>query len=134
MMRLVADNLGRPFVPDDHCAAAAPLALVDSLEVPGRQLVVLNRNGKSPDGRIQRWPLRHRPRPQHAICLDPEVIVQPGRVMQLDHEPGVSHSQKTTAGCQRTGQLADAMQRAHSGNEAVAATGPTSQRRARGKY
>jgi hypothetical protein len=89
--RLVAGDVGGALVPDDHRAAASPLALVHALELTGRQGVILNGDGQAPDRGIERGSLRHGPRAQHAAGLDAQIEVQPRRVVQLHDEPRCRH-------------------------------------------
>src|SRR5258708_22434343 len=96
MPRLVPDDLGRALVPDDDRAGAAALPWVHALEVASGQLMIIYPNGQPPDCRVHRRPLGHRPPPEHPSRLDPEVIMQPGRVVQLHHEPGFEHGTETT--------------------------------------
>lgn len=79
-------ELGRPraFVPD-HDRAAAVLALRDdALEAAIVERMVLGRHRQPLLAGDQARPLRHRPALQHAVHLQPEVIVQPPRRMLLD--------------------------------------------------
>ena len=73
-------------VPEDHRAAAV-LALRDlAFEAAVLQRVVLGVDGQVVRRRIQRKALRHGPRDEHAVALQPEVPVQCARVMLLDDE------------------------------------------------
>ena len=84
---ILPDDLQLALVPDDHRAAPPGGALVDALELTRRQRVVLDRNGEAAHRRIQRRPLRDRPRPQDAADLEPKVEVKRHRVVKLDYEP-----------------------------------------------
>ena len=100
----VAHDFGRALVPDDDRTAASrpawpdPVSLtvviaavraaaVDALEISSRQLVIFDRHCQPANGRIQGRPFRHRPGPKDAAEFDPQVVVQPGRIVQLDYEP-----------------------------------------------
>ena len=50
---LVAGYLGGSLVPDDHSAAAPRVSLVHPLELTGRQLVILDRDGQAAHGGIE---------------------------------------------------------------------------------
>jgi hypothetical protein len=49
LARLVARDVSRALIPDDHRARAACLSLVNALEVARRQGMVLDGNGQPPD-------------------------------------------------------------------------------------
>src|SRR5919206_1455627 len=83
-------------VPDDHRAAAARLAGVHALELALLQGVVLDRHGEPALGGVERRPLRHRPRAQHAAHLEAQVEVQRGRVVLLDDEPRHARASRST--------------------------------------
>ena len=68
-------------------AAPASPGAVPPLELPGLEVVVLDRDGESPQRRVQRRSLRHRPGAEHAAELEPEIEVQRRGVVQLDDEP-----------------------------------------------
>jgi hypothetical protein len=87
MRRLVAHDLGRSLIPDDHRASAPPLAGVNTLEISCRHRVVLDRHRQPPDPGVKRGPPGHRPRAQHLARLDPEVVMQPRGIVQLHDEP-----------------------------------------------
>jgi hypothetical protein len=53
MTRLVAGDVGGALVPDDHRAAASPLALVHALELARRHGVILNGHRQAPDRGIE---------------------------------------------------------------------------------
>src|SRR5215469_17556280 len=91
MAGVVTTDLRSALVPYDHRTGAAPRALVHALEVASRQLVILNWHGQPADRRVHRRTLRDRPRPKRAADKDPQVVVQPGSVVQLHHETGRGH-------------------------------------------
>ena len=80
--------LGRPgaAIPELH-GAAAILAVRDrALEIAIQQRVVLDLYGQALLRRIERRPLGHRPGLEHAPPFEPQVVVQAGGVVLLDHE------------------------------------------------
>ena len=91
MARVVAGDLGGSLVPDDHGAAAPQLSFVHALELTGRQLVILDRDGQAAYRRIERRSLRDGPGAQHLAGLDAQVEVERGRVMQLHDESRGRH-------------------------------------------
>src|SRR5215207_1839512 len=79
-------EIGRPraLVPD-HDGAAAVLAFGDdALEVAIVERMVLGRDGQPLLAGDQARPLRHRPALQHAVELQPEVVMHAPRSMLLD--------------------------------------------------
>ena len=77
--------VGAP-VPDVDLAAAVA-ALGDlAREVDVLQRVVLHMHGQVVALGIGRDALGHRPADQHAVALQPEIPVQAGRMVLLDHE------------------------------------------------
>ena len=80
---------GRPgaAVPDDHVAPAVLAARDDALEVGVLQRVVLDVHGELPGRGVERRAAGHRPAGQHAVDLEPEVVVQPPGAVALDDEP-----------------------------------------------
>ena len=80
--------VGAP-VPDDHVAAAVLARGDDTLEVEVLDRVVLDVHTEPPDLRVERRPLRDRPAHEHAVHLEPEVVVQRAGTMPLDHEATV---------------------------------------------
>src|SRR5690349_9130677 len=83
---LLAEDAVGAGVPHDHLAGAV-LALGDhALEVAVGERVVFGRHGEPLLARVERRPLRYRPRLEHAVGLEPEVVVQARRRVLLDHE------------------------------------------------
>src|SRR5207249_9255307 len=67
--------------------ARAILALRDlPLERRVLQRMVLHMNGEMLLARLERHALRHRPAEQRPVLLQPEVVVEPPRVVALDDE------------------------------------------------
>src|SRR5258708_36352387 len=91
MTRFVAEDLGRALIHDDHRAAAARLSVVQALEVARFQRVVLDWHGQPPLCRIQGRSLGNGPRAQDLADLDPEIEMQPRRVMNLHDKTGGHH-------------------------------------------
>jgi hypothetical protein len=75
-------------VPDRDCASAVLPAGDLALERRVLQRVILGLDREMVAGRCVGNPLRHRPAHQNPIALQPEVVVQPPRVMLLHHECG----------------------------------------------
>ena len=86
--RVDVGRLRRPraAVPDHHRAAAVLALRDDALELGVLDRVVLDLHREPLDRRIERRTLRHRPREQHALPLEPEVVVERGRAVLLDDE------------------------------------------------
>ena len=82
-----AGRLPRAPVPDDHVAAAVLALGDDALEVEVLDRVVLDVHREPPRLRVERRPLRHRPAGQHAVDLEPEVVVQAAGPVALHDEP-----------------------------------------------
>ena len=91
MTGFVAEDSGRALIPDDHRAAAALLSLVHALEVARLQRVVAGWHGQPAHCRIKGWPLGNGPRAQDLADLDPEIEMQPRRVMNLHDKTGRRH-------------------------------------------
>jgi hypothetical protein len=58
----------------------------DALEVSVRDRVILDVHGEPLHLGVEARPLRDRPAQQHAVELEPEVVVQSGSGVLLDHE------------------------------------------------
>ena len=71
--------------------AVVPDGLVVVLLRRMLELVVVDLDRQSLDLRVQRRLLGHRPRREYAVDLEAQVIVQGGRLVQLDDE---DHGQK----------------------------------------
>ena len=80
-------GLPRAPVPHDHVARAVLLGRDHALEVEVLHRVVLDVDRHPPDLRIEGRALRDGPRGEHAVDLQPEVVVQARRAMLLDDEP-----------------------------------------------
>jgi hypothetical protein len=82
----IADRLPGACVPQHH-GAATVLALWDrAFEAAVLQRMVLDPYREPLVARIGGWPLGHRPTLKHAVQLEPEVVVQPRRIVLLHHE------------------------------------------------
>src|SRR5262245_8653578 len=93
-------------VPDDHVTPAV-LALGDhALEVVVLDRVILGPGRHPPLQRLERRAARDRPADQHAIDLEPEVVVETRRAVALDHEPGLAGS-RSGRGARGLGRLAE---------------------------
>ncbi len=73
-------------VPQQHGAAAVLALGDDALELAVLERVILDVHRQPLVGRVEAGPLRHRPALQHAVQLEPEVVVQAARRVLLDHE------------------------------------------------
>ncbi len=74
-------------VPDDDGAGAVVVGRDHALEVHVVDGVVLDVHRQPLVGRIRRRPLRHGPGLQHAVELEPKVVVSPARGVLLHDEP-----------------------------------------------
>ena len=74
-------------VPDDDGARAVVVGRDDALEVDVVDGVVLDVHREALVGGVRRRPLRHGPRLQHAVELEPEVVVSAARGVLLHDEP-----------------------------------------------
>src|SRR5271167_3187658 len=77
-------------VPHDYLAGAIVALGNDALEISVLDRMVLDHHGEPLVGGIERRSLRHRPRAQHALHLETEVVMEPGgRVLLHDkHSSG----------------------------------------------
>jgi hypothetical protein len=82
----VALGLPRAVVPHDDGAAAVLTRRDHALEVGVVERVILGPHGEPALGRREARALGHRPRPHHALVLEPEVVVHPARGVLLDDE------------------------------------------------
>ena len=83
---LPLDELVRPGVPELD-GAGAVLALRDlALEARVLERVILDVDGKRTHAWLERHALRHGPRRERAVLLEPEVVVEAPRVVALDDE------------------------------------------------
>ena len=97
-VRLLLDELVGAAVPDLDRPGAV-LALRDlALESGVLERVVLHVDGEVLLARLQRNTLRHGPGRERAVPLEPEVVVQPPRVVALDDEDGLCLSPRAAAG------------------------------------
>ena len=84
--RVVADGRPGAAVPEQHGAAAVLPLGDDPLEAAVVDRVVLDVDGQPLLAGVEARPLGHGPAPQHALHLQPEVVVQAGRGVFLDDE------------------------------------------------
>ena len=83
---LLLEQLVRSAVPDLDRAGAV-LALGDlALEARVVERVVLDADGEGPLARLERHALRYGPARKRSVPLEPEVVVQPARVVPLHDE------------------------------------------------
>src|SRR5262249_41464758 len=83
---LLLDELVRPLVPDLD-GAGTVLALPDlAVELRVLERVVLDVHRERALARLERDPLRDGPARERAVALEPEVVVEPARVVALDDE------------------------------------------------
>src|SRR5262245_25599751 len=73
-------------IPQHHGARAVLLRRDDAFEAPVLEGMVLDVHGEPAHGWIQAGALRNRPRQQHPVELQPEVVVQLARCVLLDDE------------------------------------------------
>ncbi len=70
-----------------HDGAAAILVVGNgAFEIAIVQRMILDLDREPFVARIERWPPRHRPGFEDAIEFQPQIVMQAGRVMLLDHE------------------------------------------------
>src|SRR6185436_15667635 len=74
-------------VPDDHVATAVLAGWDDALKVDVLQRVILDVDSHPAHGGVKGGSLWHRPADQHAVDLEPQVVVQPARPVALYDEP-----------------------------------------------
>ena len=74
------------FVPDDHRTGAVIALGDDAFERGVVDRVILDMDGQPLFLRVEARAARHCPAPQHAVMLQPEIVVQPRRVMLLNDE------------------------------------------------
>src|ERR687895_269076 len=84
--RLLAQVLVGSAVPDDHWTGAVLALGNNALEVAPGQRVVVDLHRQALVARIGRGALRHGPRLERAVDLEPEVPVHAGGGVLLDHE------------------------------------------------
>ena len=101
----VADRRPPPAVPDDHVAGAV-LAVRDmALELRVLERVVLGVHREPLLVRIEARAARHRPALEHAVELEPQVVVQATRSMTLDHEDAARRRNGAAVGLGRATKL-----------------------------
>src|SRR3989475_13264428 len=83
---LFRSGLPRSAVPDDDLAGAVLAFRSGPLEGVVVGGVVLDMNGHGLDLGVERWTFWHRPAHHDAVHLQPEVVVQTGRPVFLDHK------------------------------------------------
>src|ERR1039458_3089811 len=74
-------------IPHDHGSGAVVVLGNVALEIEIRNGMILHVHRQPLVRRIERRPLRHRPRFQHAFHLQAEVVVQPRRIVHLHDKP-----------------------------------------------
>ena len=84
-------------VPDDHRTGAVLALGDDALERGVVERVVLDMDGQPLLRRVEARPARHRPAPQHAVMLQPEIVVQPRRIVLLDDEDAAGRLRRRAA-------------------------------------
>src|SRR5204863_8414946 len=83
---LLLDELVRAVVPD----LDRPGPVLPGRDLAGERCVlervILDVDGERPAAGLERYPLRHCPGGEGAVPLEPEVVVEPSRVVALDGE------------------------------------------------
>ena len=74
-------------IPNHHRARAVIAFRDDALKIEIRNRMILHLHCQPLVRRIERRSLRHRPRFQDALHLEPKVIMQPRGIVLLHHEP-----------------------------------------------
>ncbi len=82
----IADRLPRAAIPDDDGARAVLMRRNDALEGAVLQRMVFDVHREPLLVRVEAWALGDRPAQQHAIELQPEVVMELARRVFLDHE------------------------------------------------
>jgi hypothetical protein len=82
----LGERPGAP-VPHDHVPTAVLTVRDHALEVEVAERVVLHVHGHALHVRIEGGSLRHRPAHQHAVGLEPEVVVETAGAVALHHVP-----------------------------------------------
>src|SRR5262249_57199530 len=80
-----------------------------AVEVEVLDRVVLDVDGQALDRRVQGWAVRHRPAHQHAVDLEPQIIVHPAGTVTLDDEPAapaIRSWRRRPGGLRRPGEVA----------------------------
>ena len=91
---LLLDELVRAAVPDLD-GAGAVLALRDlALERRVVERMVLDVHGEVLRARLERHALRYGPAREHAVALEPEVVVEAARGVSLDDEDGLPRARR----------------------------------------
>ncbi len=83
---LARDRRPGPAVPQHHRPAAIFVLWDRPLELDIGHRMVLGPHRQPLDIGIGRWPLGHRPALEHPVDFEPQVPVEPGRVVFLDDE------------------------------------------------
>src|SRR5581483_1806582 len=83
---LLLQQVVRAAVPDlDRSRAVLPLWDL-ALEAPVVERMILDVHGQRAHARLEGKPLRHGPRRERPVAFEAEVVMQPARVVALDHE------------------------------------------------
>src|SRR5581483_8493652 len=85
---LLLDEVVRPRVPDLDRAGAVFALRYLALEGCVVEWVIFDVDGERADARLEWNAFRHGPGGQHAVALEPEVVVEPARIVALDDEDG----------------------------------------------
>ena len=102
----IADRRPRPLVPYDDRAAAV-FALGDrALEIGVFQRMVFDSDGKALFARNEARATCYRPALQHAVESQPEIVVQPGRVMLLHDKEIALRDRRGALGLRRRREIA----------------------------
>ena len=83
---LGVDRGVNPAVPDDHGSSAIVAFGNHAFEVAVFKRMVLDHHGQMLVGRVERGAFGHGPGPQHSFHFQPQIVMQPGGVVLLDHE------------------------------------------------
>ena len=92
-------------VPNDYLAGTVVALGNDALEIAVLDRMVLDHHGKPLVGGIERRPLGHGPRAQHAFHLETEVVMEPGGRVLL-------HDEHTTGPTAQSWRFAEWLRRA----------------------
>src|SRR5882757_4190857 len=80
------DRLPGAAVPELHGAAAILIFRNRAFEIAVVERMILDLDRQPLVVRIERGAARHRPGLEDAVEFEPEIVMQPGRIVLLDHE------------------------------------------------
>src|SRR5689334_19884855 len=103
LMRIVLRRPGA-MVPDHHGAAAVLALGNDALELVVFDRMIFDVDGEALVARHEARTARHRPAHHHTVEFQPEIVMQPGRIVFLDD---VAEALLASRGATRLGGFAE---------------------------